>query len=227
VSEDGVFDAFSTEDATVWIDPLDGTSDFVRGDLTSVTILIGLAVKGVSKVGIVHSPFCDENPDYGRTLFATLEHGAFKLYYDPRQTRKELLQRSPEYIDPFNPETILPSDHKFLVVTTMQRFSPELKQVIETIRPSEVKRVGGAGNKCCYVALGHADTYISFGLAYWDICAPEVIIKAMGGFVTNLMLEPLNYDYNKQWGIHGMILAKTPAHHRLICKRLKQLLPEL
>ena len=47
----------------VWIDPLDGTSDFTKGNLSAVTVLIGLSIKGVSRIGIVHSPFFDKHGD--------------------------------------------------------------------------------------------------------------------------------------------------------------------
>lgn len=51
------FTHFSAKDAVVWIDPLDGTSDFVKGNLPAVTVLIGLSIKGESRIGIVHNPF--------------------------------------------------------------------------------------------------------------------------------------------------------------------------
>jgi 3'(2'), 5'-bisphosphate nucleotidase len=59
--------------------------------------------------------------------------------------------------------------------------------VIETIDPVEIKRIGGAGNKCCNVATGNVDAYIhpSVGLKYWDLCASETLIKAVGGFATD------------------------------------------
>lgn len=72
------FEDFSTENATVWIDPLDGTKDFCNGNLSAVTVLIGLAIEGVPKVGVVHNPFkTNENDGIGMTMFATQEHGAF------------------------------------------------------------------------------------------------------------------------------------------------------
>ena len=40
------FEKFSTKDAVVWIDPLDGTSDFVAGNLSACTVLIGLSING-------------------------------------------------------------------------------------------------------------------------------------------------------------------------------------
>jgi len=39
-----MFETFKVSDAVVWIDPLDGTSDFVKGTLDAVTVLIGLSI---------------------------------------------------------------------------------------------------------------------------------------------------------------------------------------
>lgn len=58
---DSPFDKFSTKDAVVWIDPLDGTSDFVKGNLSAVTVLIGLSINNHSRLGVVHNAFSDED----------------------------------------------------------------------------------------------------------------------------------------------------------------------
>ena len=66
------FDTFSTEKAVVWIDPLDGTKEYINGNLSAVTILIGLAIEGVPKIGVVHHPFkTNENDGNGLTIFGT------------------------------------------------------------------------------------------------------------------------------------------------------------
>lgn len=72
------FDEFQAEDAHVWIDPLDGTKDFVKGNLSACTVLIGLVINGIPKIGVVHHPFkTNENDGLGCTIFGTQEHGAF------------------------------------------------------------------------------------------------------------------------------------------------------
>ena len=71
--QDSLFETFSTKDAVVWIDPLDGTSDFVKGTLSAVTVLIGLSIKDKSRIGIVHSPYSAEDPSVGKTIFGTGE----------------------------------------------------------------------------------------------------------------------------------------------------------
>ena len=51
--------ACAESDVTVWVDPLDGTREFVEGPehWGSVTVLIGVAVKGVPVAGVIHQPF--------------------------------------------------------------------------------------------------------------------------------------------------------------------------
>lgn len=80
------FETFNTKDACVWIDPLDGTSDFVKGNLPAVTVLIGLSIKDKSRIGIVHNPFSVADREVGNTFFGTAEHGVFKLVSDKRLT---------------------------------------------------------------------------------------------------------------------------------------------
>lgn len=76
----------------------------------------------------------------------------------------------------------------------------------------EIVRLGGAGNKCAHVAIGTVDSYIhaNAGLKYWDLCAPEAIIKGMGGLSTNLFKEKLTYHLGGDRKVKGLILAKTP-----------------
>ena len=49
------------EDVVVWVDPLDGTSEFTQGLLDHVTILIGLSVKGKAIGGVIHQPYFNYN----------------------------------------------------------------------------------------------------------------------------------------------------------------------
>ena len=97
------FDSFEAKSATVWIDPLDGTSDFVKGNLSAVTVLIGLVIDGLPKIGVVHNPFkTNENDGTGITIFGTQEHGAYQLDFNKNQSIEELNNRVPLYIEPFN-----------------------------------------------------------------------------------------------------------------------------
>ena len=96
------FETFNTRDAVVWIDPLDGTNDFVKGNLSAVTVLIGLSIKNKSRLGIVHNPFSDQDREIGKTIFGSAEHGVYRVVYDKTMNAEELLAREPLYLEPFD-----------------------------------------------------------------------------------------------------------------------------
>ena len=99
----------------------------------------------------------------------------------------DLVKRNIDYLAPF--EVAEPAeDHSIKVAASLSHFSAQIKQIIETIEPVEIVRLGGAGNKCCHLAQSTVDAYIhpSPGLMHWDLCAPESLVKGMGGWATNL-----------------------------------------
>lgn len=213
VSPKGVlFEKFDVKDAVVWIDPLDGTSDFVKGNLSAVTVLIGLSINGISRLGVVHNPFTDEDPSKGRTLFGTIEHGLLALEYDENMTGEVYRTRKISYLEPFDHLEVPKEDHTFVVAASLSHFNQQMKEIIDKISPVDIRRLGGAGNKCSNLALGRVDTYMhpSYGLKYWDLCAPEILIKAMGGYATNLKEQKLTYFPQDNRQLSGLIVGRNP-----------------
>lgn len=145
------FETFSTKDACVWIDPLDGTNDFVKGNLPAVTVLIGLSIKDKSRIGIVHNPFSVADREVGNTFFGTAEHGCFKIVSDKNFSAQELVTRQMDIFEPFTVEEPA-EDHQIRVAASLSHFSDTIKTIIESIEPVEIVRLGGAGNKCCNLA---------------------------------------------------------------------------
>ena len=192
-----VFDEFSTEKACVWIDPLDGTNDFCKGNLSAVTVLIGLSIDGLPKVGVVHNPFqTNENDGKGMTIFGTQEHGAFRLDYDVKMSKEELSARQPQYFEPFDQKMEVSDEYEVRVAASLSHFNQMMQDVIEKIQPVKICRLGGAGNKVNRIALDEVDSYVQPrpGLSFWDLCAPEAIVRGMGGMCTDFNNKRLIYD---------------------------------
>lgn len=224
---DSSFKTFNTKDAVVWIDPLDGTSDFVKGTLSAVTVLIGLSVKGYARAGVVHQVFkTDKRESTSNTYFGTSESGVFRMEYNTQMSLDDVMARRPERLgqldnmgEPNDAETTR-------VAASLSHFSDTMQKIIENIQPVEIKRIGGAGNKANNLAINNVDAYIhpSPGLMHWDLCAPEALVKGMGGYATNLCGERLVYPLGTNCKLKGLIMGKSKKHHAAISKKLAETL---
>lgn len=165
------------EDVVVWVDPLDGTFEFTEGFLDHVTVLIGIAVDGVALGGVIHQPFykkhSDGSPEH-RTLWALRDvgYGGF--------------------------EPVPAPEDKLIVTVTKSHSDKLLEAALIKLKPDEILRVGGAGHKVLLILDGRAHAYIvpSKGLKRWDSCAPEAILEAVGGLVTDTNGNHYSYDKN-------------------------------
>merc|ERR1740139_1057862 len=201
------FETFSTKDAVVWIDPLDGTSDYCRGNVGAVTVLIGLTIKDKSRAGVVHMPF-SALPDksQGRTLYGTGEHGMWSVNYTAGMKTEDMVVREAEYLAPF--DNFVEEDHEVRVAVSSNRPAP--KELMDSIAPSVGIGLGGCGNKCKALLLDEADAYITTGLSYWDVCACEPLVRARGGYITLGNGDKLSYPLG-QHHVDGLNASKTIA----------------
>jgi 3'(2'), 5'-bisphosphate nucleotidase len=161
-----------------WVDPLDGTKEYTEGGewLEHVTVLIGLSVNGVPLGGVIHQPFYQylSNKDTkGRTVWGAVGLGAFGAESDPTPLQAD----QPVY------------------TTTRSHSSPVVNECLAAFEPCTVKRLGGAGHKVLAVLdkRVHAYIYPSLGCKKWDTCAPEAILRAAGGYLTDI--EGHDYTY--------------------------------
>ena len=85
-----------------------------------------------------------------------------------------------------------------------------------------MSRVGGSGYKCRLVFLGDADAYVyaSKGTKCWDTCAPHAILKATGGDMTDIIGNPIVYNYNaeRNYMNNRGILATYVNHNSILSK---------
>lgn len=81
------------------------------------------------------------------------------------------------------------------------------------MEPDEILRVGGAGHKVMLLLEGRAHAYIfaSRGCKRWDTCAPEAVLHAAGGTLTDLWGEKYSYDANTSYPNEKGVLASAPG----------------
>lgn len=110
----------------MWVDPLDGTSEYTQGLLDHVTVLIGVAVGDRAVGGVIHQPYFNyqtQKEDLGRTIWGIRGIG----------------------IGGFTPKS--PPEGQRIVATTRSHSDGLVNQAVDAMEPTSVLRVGGAGHK--------------------------------------------------------------------------------
>lgn len=165
------------DNLVVWVDPLDGTAEYTEGFLEHVTVLIGIALNDRAIGGIIHQPYFKNSDDVesatGRTIWGLegLGCGGFKPVEAPAD--------------------------QFIVTTTRSHCTDLVQSALDALNPTQIIRVGGAGYKVLQLLEGKAHAYVfaSPGCKKWDTCAPEAILQAHGGVLTDMAGH--HYKYGK------------------------------
>ncbi|XP_031793251.1 3'(2'),5'-bisphosphate nucleotidase 1 isoform X2 [Sarcophilus harrisii] len=188
------YSAIKEEDLVVWVDPLDGTKEYTEGLLDNVTVLIGIAYEGKAIAGVINQPYYNYQAGadavLGRTIWGILGLGAFGFQ----------LNEVP--------------DGKHIITTTRSHSSKLVNDCISAMNPDNVLRVGGAGNKIIQLIEGKASAYVfaSPGCKKWDTCAPEVILHAVGGKLTDIHGNTLQYHKEVKHMNSAGVLATLRNH---------------
>ena len=211
LSEENVKVDFSNFDKNVewlWvIDPLDGTKDFIEGTTNYATHL-ALNYKHKPLIGVVLIPEKDE-------LWISNGDNVWCQGKD-RSRKKTNLSKGK-------------SLNEMVLVTSKNHRNENLRNLIEKIGFNETKIMGSIGCKISSILRGESDIYICLSMPNkscpkdWDFAAPEAILKAAGGAITNLYNEELSYG-NSNFEQGGIIIASSDKKtHEQICLEIKDL----
>jgi myo-inositol-1(or 4)-monophosphatase len=153
LGEEGVGCSSGTEGARWIVDPIDGTSNFIRR-LPHCGVSIGLEVEGEPTIGVIYFPI------FGDTYWAVKEKGAFK-----------------------NDKKIHVHDCKDIKDASIAEiYSDRKSRGKEVLYPPSLlyRKFGSSITALSYIADGKIDgtAHICYR---WDIAAAEVIIPEAGG----------------------------------------------
>ena len=169
---------------TVFVDPLDGTREFVEGRLSNCQVLVGIAIGGEAVAGAVGIPF----PSGDLSTEPTIVYGLSDM---GTGVRGSPLLRGPFPLDHHIDGLKYPRPHHATGDSSATVMEACKKRAIKGFGGSNVI-YGGAGNKILAAALGEVACSIQHKVGGpWDLCAPEAILKAMGGKMTDLFGEEI------------------------------------
>lgn len=169
----GEEEALRGDPAKGWVfivDPIDGTTNFVRGYQQS-SISVALAQEGQVEYAVVYDPYREE-------LFTAQRGvGAFLNGKPIRVSEKPI------------------GEGIFLIGTAIYNralIGPTMDLATQLFhRSCDFRRFGSAALDLCYVACGRGEVFFEYGLSPWDYSAGGLIVTEAGGVASTLEGAPL------------------------------------
>lgn len=196
-SDESAFAGWAGAPRALFVDPLDGTLEFVarNGDFV---VMVGLAERGRPVAGVVVAPAT------GTAWIGAPGVGAFEIAADGQ--KKPL--RVSEIQDLSAARAVVSRSHP----------SGRLLRMLEGIGFAQVIPRGSAGLKAAEVAAGRADVYLQPGPAgkRWDSCAPSAIVEAAGGVCTDALGTPIDYGGPELVNSRGFLATNGHLHEQVL-----------
>ncbi len=197
-------------EATWYIDPLDGTTNFLHG-IPHYAVSIALVAHPGTRIGpgprleqdtpvigVVYDPCREE-------LF-TAVHGVGAWL----NGRRIACSRTPGLAD-----AVLATGFPFRDFSFADQYMPMLNDAIHTTRG--VRRHGAAALDLAWTACGRFDGYWEMGLAPWDVAAGTLLVREAGGVALDMRQQ-------EPWPRQGNVVAGNP---QVAVDLLKMISPHL
>jgi len=166
-------DSWSRAERCWIVDPLDGTSDFVKGRV-GFAVMIGLAVRGEPTLGVVWCPLA-------RRLFSGLVGEGAE---EERDGERHVLKTSARA-----------TSSELRVIASIAHRDENLERGLDALAPAEKLSVGSVGLKVGKICADEADLYLAptSRISLWDTAGPQAILHAAGGAFLDVDGQPLSY----------------------------------
>ena len=187
-SDPTTFDVRRDAAECFFVDPLDGTREFVARN-GEFAVMIGLARGGRAALGVVAAP------DSGRIFAGGPGVPSFEIVGGARRPI-----RPSGDVDPKRARAIV----------SRSRATPETHAALARMGVTRVDKMGSAGLKAVAVACGEADLWIQCGQAgmLWDGCGPEAIALGAGASYGERGGTPPDYAAGPL-ELHDLVVAAT------------------
>lgn len=194
------------ETGRLWVvDPLDGTTNFVKG-LDAYAVAITLIVEGVVVLAACYLPEYDE--DY------TAVRGAG-------------MYRNGEPLSLLSPDDMLAGTLVSIGFPhtrgheTLTRAFDMYRTVL--VKSSDLRRSASAVLDGCLLATGATGAYLTPDIKPWDIAAMTLFIEEQGGVVSDFRGNPLNlFHKNGEHFSVAIVCAKNSAIHESLIEITRQ-----
>ncbi|ARP98374.1 inositol monophosphatase family protein [Pseudorhodoplanes sinuspersici] len=179
---------------TWYVDPLDGTTNFLHG-IPQFAISIGLEREGTMIAGLVYNPITDE------MYIAERGKGAFLNDKRIRVAGRRSMQ-----------DAVVACGLPHRGRGGLAEFRTEFVAVQEQV--AGLRRFGSAALDLAFIAAGRFDLYWERNLSSWDMAAGILLVREAGGYVSDC-------DGNDAMLTKGHIVAGNETLQKDLLKILK------
>lgn len=173
VGEEGEGSPFSDEGLCFIVDPIDGTTNFIK-DYHASCISVGLIENGRARAGVIYNPYLDEMFYAERGKGAYCNESKITVSGNSLENGIVLFGSSP-----YNEEL---NEQSFTMAYDYFR------------RALDIRRSGSAALDLCSIAAGRAELYFELRLSPWDYAAGALIVEEAGGVVKTIDGKEISFD---------------------------------
>lgn len=196
-SDASAYAGFAASDAAWFIDPLDGTREFIARN-GEFAVMIGLARGGRAVLGVIVAPA------WNRAFAGIVDDGAWEVRRDGSKVPIRVSGRT--------------SLRGASIVVSRSRTPSSLAALVSQSAGSTVAVHGSSGLKAALVAVGTHDVYFQPAPAgmRWDACASEALVEAAGGACSALDGGRIDYASSELVNSHGLLATNGLLHDKVI-----------
>lgn len=173
IGEEGDWDDSAESGKSFIVDPIDGTTNFIKDYHMSCVSIAYLENEEV-QIGVIYNPYLDE------MYWAVRNQGAFcnntKLHVSEQSLENGivLFGAAPYY---------------------RELWEKSFKMVYKYFEKAlDIRRSGSAALDLCAIAAGRAELYFELRIQPWDFAAGSLLVEEAGGIVTDVDGNKLSFN---------------------------------
>jgi len=186
-------------DKAIYIDPIDGTTNFVHG-IPHLAISLGVWEQGKPTLAVVYNPILEE------LFWAVQGEGAFCNGQRLKVSTQSELQNA-LIATGFPYAKVNAGIEYHWVINCMTNLLPHIQ---------DIRRLGAAAIDLCYLAQGKVEAFYEIDLKPWDVAAGILIVLEAGGKISNVDGQPFDFDDKS-------IVASNGKVHQQLLKYLEKI----
>jgi 3'(2'), 5'-bisphosphate nucleotidase len=191
------FAGFRNSDRIFFVDPVDGTREFVARNGEFV-VMIGVVEGDRAVASVMHAPAT------GICWVGLVGFGAFEL--SPGGSRRAIhVSETAELAEA-------------CIVSSRSHRTNELEHALGLLGAKSILKQGSAGLKGARVALAEADAYVAphYAGQLWDVCPTDALVHAAGGRTSDAYGQAVDYRAKTLRNERGVVASNGRIHDTII-----------